>query len=219
MPDNSGSWRSAELVALDLEGTGPQDPDGEAILEIALVSLAFGQPDVGTAFSTLLNPGRRIQRRPWISPGIADDLLGRAPSAEQIASTIAGRLKGKLMVGHNIRVDWRLLHKHFPDAAPAGLIDTLRLARFLNPKQKSGHSLTAWIERLDLTDAVNQAADGSRPHRALWDTIAAALLLEALATELGPDKQDLVTLKNVAGVPMASENTEAPVGEQPTLWG
>lgn len=218
MCDISGSWRNADLVALDLEGTGPQDPEGEAILEIALVPMVLGHPDADAAFSTLLNPGRRIQYRPWISPGITNEQLGKAPSVEQVGPELITRLKGKTIVGHNVGVDWRLLHHHIPETVPAGLIDTLRLARYLNPDRKKGHSLTAWVERLGLTEAVTQAATGSRPHRALWDTIAAALLLNALMEHAGHHLHDLTTLLAIAGLPLHTQPPETPPTEQPSLW-
>jgi DNA polymerase-3 subunit epsilon/exodeoxyribonuclease X len=36
-------WHEADLVAFDLEGSGAQDRDNEAILEIALVPLRAGR--------------------------------------------------------------------------------------------------------------------------------------------------------------------------------
>lgn len=50
-------WAAASLLALDLDGSGAQDRDDEAILEIAVVPFADGQPD--SACSTLVNPGAR----------------------------------------------------------------------------------------------------------------------------------------------------------------
>jgi hypothetical protein len=39
------AWTGTSLVALDLEGSGAQDHEDEAILEIAIVPLPAGQPD------------------------------------------------------------------------------------------------------------------------------------------------------------------------------
>ena len=68
-----------ELVAIDLEGSGAQDRDNEAILEIALVPIIGWQPDTGGAYCTLVNPQRPIPRRPWISPGLIDETLRKHP--------------------------------------------------------------------------------------------------------------------------------------------
>jgi DNA polymerase III epsilon subunit-like protein len=66
-------------VALDLEGSGAQDHDNEAILEIAVVPLTGGRPDTASAYTTLINPGRTIPGRPWISPGLTTAVLAAAP--------------------------------------------------------------------------------------------------------------------------------------------
>ena len=79
-----GDWKTAPLVALDLEGSGAQDRDNEAILEIAVVPVTAGQPDTAAAYSTLINPGRRIPRRPWISPGLTAAVLDAAPAPADV---------------------------------------------------------------------------------------------------------------------------------------
>src|SRR5262249_29384595 len=61
-------WSSGDLFAVDLEGSGRQDPGGEAILEIALVPIRDGLPDPRDAFTTLINPGRPTRRGQWTFP-------------------------------------------------------------------------------------------------------------------------------------------------------
>jgi hypothetical protein len=51
MTSGTGDWTTAPLAALDLEGSGAQDHDNEAILEIAVVPLAAGQPDTAAAYA------------------------------------------------------------------------------------------------------------------------------------------------------------------------
>jgi DNA polymerase-3 subunit epsilon/exodeoxyribonuclease X len=193
------------MVALDLEGTGSQDRDNEAILEIALVPLAGGRPAIADAWHSLVNPCRRISRRPWISPGLTDGVLVQAPLWDDVERSVRDRLHGKIIVGHNVRVDWRLLHLHTPQAQPAALLDTLRLARHVHPGLPS-KSLTALVAEHGLTEQVNALTPGGQPHRALWDTIAVALLLPALV-QLLPAGSDttVVQLRDIAGIPTGSE--------------
>lgn len=186
-------WHQADFVALDLEGSGAQDREREAILEIALVPLRDGRPIVGEAFATLVNPGRPIPRRPWISPGLTDEALRSAPTIARAELDLASRINGRYLVGHNIGVDWRLLHRHCRAIEPAGLIDTLRLARAL--RFGTSNSLTALVNDLDLAAQVNAAAPNTQPHRALWDTVAAAHVLVALVGRIWakpPTLSDLV---------------------------
>jgi DNA polymerase III subunit epsilon len=201
VPNRSAPWTEANLVAIDLEGSGPQDPAGEAMLEIALI-----------------NPQRTIPRRPWISPGITNAVLENAPTLDEVAPTIIKVVNGATLVGHNVRVDWRLLHTALPQAAPIGLIDTVRLAKHQHPELAKGHGLQDWIERLGLSDDITRAAPDSQPHRALWDTIASATLLAALMRDTQPPQATLGALLAMAGLNLdGAPTTAAPTGQH-TLW-
>ncbi|MEU6718968.1 3'-5' exonuclease [Nonomuraea sp. NPDC046802] len=202
------TWTAAELVALDLEGTGGQDRQNEAILEIAVVPLAEGRPDMGAAWHSLINPGRPIRPRPWISPGLTGAALAHAPSLDELRSTIAEKLHDRILVGHNVGVDWRLIHLRLPDIEPVGLVDTARLARHLRPNLKRWN-LTGLLTEYGLEDQVKALVPNGQPHRALWDAVGAALLLAALVGQL-PDKADttLATLTRVAGLPHRPERED-----------
>lgn len=212
-------WTDAGLVALDLEGTGAQDREDERILEIAVIPITAGRPSIQDAYTTLINPGRRIQQRPWISPGLTNAALADAPALTDVESELASRLHDRLIVGHNVGVDWRLLHRCCPTVRPAGLVDTLRLARYLHHGEKR-KSLTALLERHALTDQVTRTAAGSRPHRALWDTLGAALLLHTLADQLAADRVlSLAELQRIAGLPVTDGAGQNAAPEQtPQLW-
>jgi DNA polymerase-3 subunit epsilon/exodeoxyribonuclease X len=201
-------WHQAPIVALDLEGSGAQDHDAEAILEIAAVPLTGGQPDLVRAFTSLINPGRKIPHHPWLSPGLTNAVLATAPPLGHIEAQLAELIDGRWLVGHNVNVDWRLLSRRLPALRPVGLIDTLVLARALGQPKRS---LAALVEQMDLTGLVTASAPGSQPHRALWDTVAVACLLPRLVNRLWPDKPPtLESLRLTAGVPLGSEPTEQP---------
>lgn len=194
----AGDWAAAPLIALDLEGSGAQDHENEAILEVAVVPLTAGQPETAAAYCTLINPARRIPKRPWISPGLTTAVLAAAPAPAEVGPELAGRVDGHIIVGHNVGVDWRLLHRRYPAIAPAGLVDTLRLARHL--KLGGKNSLGALADQFGLMPQVERLAAGSQPHRALWDTIATALLLPVLASLAWPGGATLAELTGVAGI-------------------
>ena len=58
--------------------------------------------------------------------------------------------------------------------------------------------------RLSLTPEIDRLAVGSQPHRALWDTIAAALLLPALVSLAWPGGATLADLLSVAEIDLAA---------------
>jgi DNA polymerase III epsilon subunit-like protein len=202
MTTSTGDWTAAPLVALDLEGSGAQDHDNEAILEIAAIPITAGQPDTAAAYTTLINPGRAIPRRPWISPGLTNAALAIAPTPAQVEPELARRINGHIMVGHNVGVDWRLLHRRYPAITPTALIDTLRLARHVALSTKN--SLTALTALLGLTPQIEHLAADSQPHRALWDTIASALLLPALISRAWPAGTTLAALLDIAAIDLTA---------------
>ncbi|WP_017614131.1 3'-5' exonuclease [Nocardiopsis salina] len=202
-------WTEAPLCALDLEGTGAQDKDNEAILEVAAVPIVDGSPDLSSAYESLVNPGRTVPRRPWISPGLTDEALREAPSPAQVGAELEARVNGRYMVGHNVSVDWKLVHLRHPSVRPAGLIDTLRLARHLQIPAPRG--LGALLDRFELREQVDKSVPSGRPHRALWDTVAAAVLLARLVED-DPSVRTLGDLVSAASVPLG------PPEEDPTLF-
>lgn len=210
MTGSSIPWQQAALTALDLEGTGAQDRDDEAILEIAVVPLACGHPDLENAYCTLVNPQRPVPRRPWISPGLTAQALAAAPAIGDIEAELARRLSGAIIAGHNIGVDWRLLSRRCPSIRPAGLLDTLRLARLACPGEK-GNGLARLLDRHQLTAQVTRLAPASRPHRALWDATGAALLLQALVARHYPHGASIHELLSAIGTAIA-EHDDTPTG-------
>nr|WP_083977182.1 3'-5' exonuclease [Herbidospora sakaeratensis] len=173
-------WTDLPLVALDLEGTGAQDRETEAILEIAVVPLVHGALDMTGAFATLINPSRPVPRGAWISPGLTDAVLRHAPMPSTVGPELAERIDGRWIVGHNVDVDWRLLHRRFPAIRPSGLLDTMRLA---GGGGRASRSLTALVERHGLTEEIARLVPDGQPHRALWDSVACGLLLGVLIAD------------------------------------
>jgi DNA polymerase III subunit epsilon len=146
---------------------------------------------------------------------VTNDLLAAAPALAEVEPQLAARLNGRVVVGHNVGVDWRLLHRRCPAITPTGLLDTLRLARAHAPKPpadgRRGNSLTVLLDRLGLTDRVQQlTGPGSQPHRALWDAIAVAVLLESLVARAFQADPALAELLAVTGLNLAPEQATAP---------
>ncbi|MFC4586394.1 3'-5' exonuclease [Sphaerisporangium corydalis] len=96
-------WSTAPLVAFDLEGTGSQDRENEAILEVGVVPLVDGSPDVAHTYHSIVNPGRRIPRRPWSPPGLTSDMLALGPTLDHILPELVARLDGAYIVGSTVK--------------------------------------------------------------------------------------------------------------------
>jgi DNA polymerase III epsilon subunit-like protein len=113
-------------------------------------------------------------------------------------------------------VDWRLLHLRYPHINPAGLIDTLRLARHL--KLGGKNSLSALTTQMGIAAQVDELAPGSQPHRALWDTTATALLLAALISTGWPTGLTLGELLDIARLDVTKAGCSVPLRTQDTLF-
>jgi DNA polymerase-3 subunit epsilon len=92
------------------------------------------------------------------------------------------------------------------------------LARRLNLDSKN--SLSALTAHLGLTAQVERRAAGSQPHRALWDTVATALLLPSLIARCWPSGTTLDALLEAAAVNLPAGPVQSGAKNvQDTLFG
>ena len=87
-------------------------------------------------------------------------------------------LESSVLTGHNLGYDEALLHAAFPGFRPPAKLDTLQLSRHCLPKAPE-HSLEALASAAGIDAELRQMAVNGhfRPHRALYDCFACALLL------------------------------------------
>jgi DNA polymerase-3 subunit epsilon len=90
------------FCVVDLETTGGSHLDS-AITEIGAVKVRRGEID-GT-FHTLVDPGQPVPAFIRLLTGITDDLLVGAPDIDAVLPSLAGFLKGSVLVAHNARFD------------------------------------------------------------------------------------------------------------------
>ncbi|GGK81985.1 hypothetical protein Sme01_62520 [Sphaerisporangium melleum] len=137
---------------VDLEGTGAQDRDNEAILEIGVASLVDGRPEGAGAYHSIVNPERHVMHRPWSPPGLTNEKPALGPRLRQILSESAVWLDGTWIVGHTVSVDWRLPSMRCPAIRPAALIDTLKPARAVRTGERRDR-LSALLTHFGLVEA------------------------------------------------------------------
>ncbi|MFF0250177.1 3'-5' exonuclease [Streptosporangium sandarakinum] len=196
-----GTW--PELFVVDVEGNGATPPD---LVEVAAVRITGGRP-VPT-LHTLVRPPRPITPHATRVHRITNDDVADAPCWEQAAPAIQASLHGAWIAAHNAHVDYRALSRHLPGWEPAGVIDTLRLARAVYP-DAPGYSLDALLTYT----AVPLDGIPGRRHRADFDAHATALLLLDLAAHY-PTWRALAAV----GVPASMPGAAAPDYEEQTLW-
>jgi DNA polymerase-3 subunit epsilon len=157
-------------AVIDLETTGLRTDWHDRIVEIAVVHVD-GAGRIEREWSTLVNPGRDLGPQHVHRVRAAD--ARRAPTFKRLAGTVAGLLRGRAVVAHNLAFDGPFLaaeYARFGSAVPldadTGLC-TMRLAAAFLPT--AGRSLR---------DCCRAAGvDLYRAHAALDDARAAAGLL------------------------------------------
>ncbi|MFI5527040.1 exonuclease domain-containing protein [Kitasatospora sp. NPDC051853] len=202
---NTSTW--PRLLVVDVEGNGQQPPD---LVELAVVPVDGGQVRPEQARSTLIRPPQPITRFATGVHGLTDQDVAAAPAWPVIADQVLADLNGAWIVAHHASTEYTVLTRHLPTWQPAGVLDTLRLARHLAP-DAPGHGLDKIIPhlRIDLS-----AVPGQR-HRAAFDAHATALLLLALAQHLTFDQLRAAAVPpNMPGAPSAPD----PDHEEQTLW-
>lgn len=170
------SLREEDYAVVDVETTGGSYRRGHRITEIAVVEVRDGV--VGDAFSTLVNPGRRIPPRIQSLTGITNRMVRGAPFFEDVAETVLERLRDRVFVAHNVRFDWSFVSAQLGDAVgevPEGpRLCTVKLARKFLPDLRR-RNLDA------VTDYYGVDVDGR--HRARGDAVATARVLLRLLDE------------------------------------
>ncbi|MFJ2818525.1 exonuclease domain-containing protein [Streptomyces sp. NPDC087294] len=199
---NFSSWPA--LLVVDVEGNGANPPD---LVEVAVLPVRDGHPDTSTAGAWLTRPARPVTPFAARVHGLTNDVLQDQPGWQDIKDAVHERLGTAWIAAHHAHVDHRVLSAHLPQWRPAGVIDTLRLARAAYPGLPK-YSLDALIEHLqpDLSGAPGQR------HRATFDAYATARLLLTMAARYESWDQ-LVAAAVPPGLPGAPEPEQ-----EPTLW-
>ncbi|WP_327065046.1 3'-5' exonuclease [Kitasatospora sp. NBC_01302] len=201
-----GTW--PRVLVVDVEGNGAQPPD---LVEVAAIPMVHGSPVPSSARSTLLRPPNPITPFATRVHRITNQDVATAPTWEQVGARVHADLEGTWIAAHNAHVDYGVLLRHMPQWRPAGVLDTLRLARATCPAA-GGYSLDALI---DLTGIDLAAVPGQR-HRAGFDAHATALLLLDLAAHY--DTWDALLAAAVPPKMPGASLPATPNSEDQTLW-
>jgi DNA polymerase-3 subunit epsilon len=165
------------LAFVDVETTGL----GHGLHRIAEIGVVTVDCDRIWEWEALLHPGRRVESPPHEfggEPGyfVADRATG-LPSFRDIATDLATRLDGRLLIAHNARFDYAFIKAEFGRAGIAfapQVLCTVMLSRKLYPKH-ARHDLDALIQRHGL--------EAGERHRALPDARALHGFWQALHRE------------------------------------
>jgi DNA polymerase III epsilon subunit family exonuclease len=173
--------RQLRLAFLDVETTGTSPRFNDRITEVGIRVIEGGQ--VVEDFQQLVNPARRIPTSVVALTGITQEMVDAAPVFEEIEFGIARRLRGSVVIGHNVRFDLGFIKAEFDRTSTrfdelvdcSSVLDTVRLARKMFGR--GGNGLQKLAARLGI-----RVGDA---HRALADAITTAEVFDRILTPHG----------------------------------
>ncbi|MDR0415949.1 MAG: 3'-5' exonuclease, partial [Propionibacteriaceae bacterium] len=177
----TGSAAGFAVVDTETTGFGP----GDRVIEVGVVLLG---PDLApeSEWDTLVNPGARGVG-PTAVHRIRPADIADAPAFADIAGPLVGLVRGRVLVGHNVGFDARMLNQEF-ERLGAGRplhgrfsLDTLRLTKAEALSPSGVYTLDRLCDHLHI--------DRRPAHAALADARATAELL-ALAAAAGLARLD-----------------------------
>lgn len=164
---------------LDTEGSG-QNPN--VPIQLAAVEMD-GLTITGRFHLWFFRPRTPVSYHATRVHGITNRDIAQHPYFEDQRQNVEETLGTIPILGHAVSVELQGMRIHMPDWTPEQAVCTLRIARRLYPNQKR-HKLTVLLEQFGL-DKKAAKLSGARPHHALYDAIATALLFQHLAEEAG----------------------------------
>jgi DNA polymerase III epsilon subunit family exonuclease len=166
------------VLVVDLEMTG-LDLENDRICEVGLVRRNVD----GTVetFESLVRPGAKMSEAALAVHGISPELLVEAPTFGELGAEIGRLLKGALLVGHHVAVDWHFLRRELSESGTPYddpmMLDTLEMSRrlFAFPQ----NDLASVCTRLGI--------ELSQAHRALPDALGTFAVFEKMIELTDPD--------------------------------
>ena len=179
------------MVVVDTETTGIGKAD--RIVEIAAITISPQTGEIVDEFETLVNPERDIG--PTSIHGITSSMVEAAPTFEEIATALARRLTGAILVGHNLSFDARMLSQEYGR---------------LNCSFDWGQGkYTLRATRLKLASAcARYGVPLSDTHRAYNDALASAMLLKFIGDDASEYAAARVNTRGLKHIPRTSRRPE-----------
>ena len=179
------------MVVIDTETTGLGRSD--RIVEIAAITISPQTGEIVDEFETLVNPERDIG--PTSIHGITPSMVEAAPTFEEIATALARRLTGAILVGHNLSFDVRMLSQEY--------------GRLKCSFDWGQGRCTLRATKLKLASAcARYGVPLSDTHRAYNDALASAMLLKFIGDDASECAAARVNTRGLRHIPRTTRRPE-----------
>ena len=164
---------------IDTEGNGARTSE---IIELGAVE-TFDLEPTGKTRRWLIRPSKPITWHATQVHGLTDQALSKCPMLHEVRPEILSAIGSFPIAGHAVHGELDALSRSLPGWRPLSAIDTLGLARSILPALER-HGLQSLVRDLNLGKKV-QCLVGGKPHTALFDAMASALLARELCKIAG----------------------------------
>ncbi|KAA3655286.1 MAG: DNA polymerase III subunit epsilon [Proteobacteria bacterium] len=198
-------------IVLDTETTGLEWRNGDRVIEIGCVEMV-NRKLTGRHYHVYLNPEREIDPGAIEVHGITNEFLADKPKFKDVVAEFEDFVRGGELVIHNATFDVGFLDNELslldrPRLAGicAGVIDTLKMAKELNPGKRA--TLDALCERFDIDNA----------RRTLHGALLDAELLADVYLAMTRGQESLIIGLDEAPAPTLTEEQAGSLAERPPL--
>jgi DNA polymerase-3 subunit epsilon len=174
----SRSWREARFIAIDVETTG-LDPARDEVISFAGIPIESARIVAAEAVHGLVRPQVASTGASTAIHGLSDHELAGAAEAPDALAPLAALMRGRVPVVHAQWVERTFLRKA-GCPLPRRLVDTALLWRVLSIERADRDPGTCSLSVI----AGSLGLPAHRPHTAEGDTLTAAQVFLAMATQL-----------------------------------
>jgi DNA polymerase III epsilon subunit family exonuclease len=191
-------WGNSNFIVLDLEGTGAQHKEREGIVEIAAIQINNKQL-TSNYFYKLLNP--QIDIPPMISRihGLKNKDLENEPIFDSVKIELFDFLNNKILLGHNVNVDYRVLKLKMPNYTPSLILDTKKISKHFW-KNEPKHGLDDLIERFQIENLLTDLPIKRNRHSAYYDAYATGIIFLKMLEEKFTEETTLKTVADLCSI-------------------
>lgn len=187
-PNKKDLLANINIVSLDLETTG-LDPDKDRIVSIGLVQIEQLGIKLESCWHQIISTNKSLSSESVVIHQITDDQSETGMSIDKAIPELLERLKGKVMLAHNARVEQGFINKIcqtlYGCEFVIPIIDTQRLARRSLERSNQPYKNND-LRLFNLRKNFNMPS--YKAHNALMDAIATAELFLAMADKISPNK-------------------------------
>ena len=187
-PEKKELIADIEIVSIDFETTG-LDKVKDSVISLGLVNIKGLSIELDSAKHKLINADKKLSETSVVIHQITDSQLIDAEDINDVLPFLLNRLKGKVLLAHNAKVEIGFIKKMCKEIYGSDflipVIDTQYLAKRSFDRKNISYK-NSDLRLFNLRSSFNMPA--YKAHNALMDAIATAELFLALVNQISPNK-------------------------------